>query len=73
MKTLYHPELKRTIEVPDEPDTIAVHKKSGWTEDVPAEGTDALAPQTAESSSGDASPGKKQASSTTPSTGSKEA
>jgi hypothetical protein len=32
--TLYHPDLKETIEVPDER-SAEVHKAAGWTEKVP--------------------------------------
>lgn len=34
MIPLYHPELKTTIEVPDEA-SASVHRKSGWTDEIP--------------------------------------
>jgi hypothetical protein len=34
MARMYHPELGREITVPDDEDTIAVHKDAGW-EDAP--------------------------------------
>lgn len=37
---LYHPELKRTIDVPDSEPLFTVLKESGWGKTIPAEHTD---------------------------------
>lgn len=37
---LYHPELERTIDVPDSEPLFSVLKESGWSKTIPAEHTD---------------------------------
>lgn len=37
---LYHPELKKTIDVPDDDDAVATLAKSGWGKTIPAEHSD---------------------------------